>query len=211
MRWHANLESRFRSVWGRFLLFYRTAKEDTRAVESRGRGDSHCRYDLWCGRKMNSYSARSSFKACRWDKIMQVWTFTAVCTEHRELWSLRVWELNLQPELDHSLLPHDRTPLYGRSNPGGGGGGGERKEQRGSYRAPGGGGVLAGGIVMGWTHDMAWCLYGPLRLFLLLRSLCTHHMWVFCTCLLILLNSGINCTKMSIRKRKTAPFLIFSP
>ena len=35
MRWHTNLENRFRSVWERFLLFYRTVKEDTRAVRSK--------------------------------------------------------------------------------------------------------------------------------------------------------------------------------
>ena len=65
-------------------------------------------------------------------------------------------------------------------------------------------------FVMSQTHDMTWCLYSSLHLFPLLRSSCMCHMWVFCTCLLILLNSEINCIKISIRKRKTASFLIFS-
>ena len=100
------------------MQLYREAEGRRKPVyEKAGRENSHCQYNLWCERKRNLYSARSSFKACHWDKIMQVWTFTAVHTEHCELWSLRVQELNLQPELNHSLLPHDRTPLYRRSNP----------------------------------------------------------------------------------------------
>ena len=98
--------------------------------ESEGKRNSHCQYDLWCERKRNSYSVRSSFKACCWDKIMQMWTFTAVCTEHCKLWSLRVQELNLQSELDHSLSSHNRTPLYRRSNLGG-----EREEREGGERS----------------------------------------------------------------------------
>ena len=154
---------------------------------------------------------RSSFKACCWDKIMQMWTFTAVHIEHCKLWSLRVQELNLQSELDHSLLSHDRTSLYRRSNWGRKREREERKKQRRFYRAlREREEILTENIVMNQTHDMTWCLYSSLHLFLLLRSLCMHHMWVFCTCLLISLNSRINCTKMGIRKRKTASFLIFS-
>ena len=192
----------------------RQKAEENQCMRKQREENLYCQYNLWCERKRNSYSARNSFKACCWDKIMQMWTFTAVHTEHCKLWSLRVWELNLQSELDHSLLPHNRTPLYRRSNPGGR----EKRERRegrkkwrGFYRAlRREGRILAEGIVMSQTHDMTWCLYSSLHLFFLLKSLCTCHMWVFCTCLLISLNSRINCTKMSIRKRKTASFLIFS-
>ena len=145
----------------------RQKTEGNQHMRKQGREDSHCQYDLWCERKSYSYSTRSSFKACCWDKMMQVWTFTAVCTEHRKLQSSRVQELNLRPELDHSLLPHNRTPLYGRSNPGRGKrGGGGRKKQRGSYRASGGGGFWRG--VLWWVEPMIWlgvctapCAFSP--------------------------------------------------
>ena len=147
------------------MQLYREAEDRRKpAYEKVRRENSHCQYDLWCERKRNLYSVRSSFKACHWDKIMQMWTFTAVHTEHCELWSLRVQELNLQPELDHSLLPHNRTPLYRRSNSGGRRRRERRKKQRESYEASEEG-VLTESIVMGQIHDLTWCLYSSLHLF----------------------------------------------
>ena len=142
-------------------------QKKTSIQESGGEGDSHCQYDLWCERKRNSYSTRSSFKACHWDKIMQAWTFTAVHTEHCELWSLRVQELNLQLKLDHSLLLHDRTPLYRRSNLRGEKRERGRKKWRGFYRAPEEGGGFWQRVLW-WVKPMIWlsactapCTFSP--------------------------------------------------
>ena len=135
--------------------------------------DSHYQYNLWCERKRNLYSVRSSFKACHWDKITQMWTFTAVCTEHCKLWSLRVQELNLQSELNYSLLSHNKTSLYRRSNLR------EKKREREKSRESSTEfwekRILTESIVMSQTHDITWCLYSSLYLFLLLRSSYTCH------------------------------------